>query len=121
MNKQCLHETQTERVSLMRSVTLLACCILKTSAGMAFSQATADKKVLAVMSDTCGEEDTAVRPLLDVKDLSLQRQLMWQLRGEVSALLAAHLTSGCLVTSFIDGRQGATVNGTRALLACFQL
>ena len=74
MSKLCLYEIKTDSAPMIQSIP--AFCIRETNAGMAFSP---DNKMLAVISDTRGEDET-VGQLLDVKDLTLQRQFMWQLR-----------------------------------------
>ena len=98
MNKLCLYEIKTKGgMSLAHSVTLSSYCILKTNAGMAFSP---DSKTLAVISQ---HDDTVVR-LLDVKDMTLQRKLKWQLRGFFPVSLAVGPGSRNLATACSDGR-----------------
>jgi WD40 repeat protein len=99
-NKLCLYEVKTDCILMRQSVTLPAYCRIRTNAGMTFS---ADNKMLAVISDRCREDDTVVR-LLDVKDLTLQRQLKWQLRGQLTVSLAVDQSSRYLATSWADGR-----------------
>jgi WD40 repeat protein len=100
-NTLCLYEIKTDGTStpLAQSVTLPAYCILKTNAGMAFSP---DNKTLAVISDTSRHDDTVVR-LLDVKDLTLQRQLKWQLRDDIPVSLSVDPSSRYLATACSDG------------------
>jgi WD40 repeat protein len=98
-NELCLYEIKTEGMSMTQSVALPAYCILKTNAGMAFSP---DNKMLAVISDTSGEDGTVVR-LLDAKDLTRQKQLKWQLRGELTVSLAVDPSSRYLATASSHG------------------
>jgi WD40 repeat protein len=99
MNKLCLYEVESGEggMSLRRSVTLPSYCILKTNAGMAFSP---DSKMLAVIS----QQGESVVRLFDVKDLTLQRQLKWQLRGFFPVSLAVDPSNRYLATACSDGR-----------------
>jgi WD40 repeat protein len=73
---------------------------MRTSSGIAFS---ADDKMLAVATDHGSEDDTAVRRL-DVKDLTLRRQLKQQLRGSFPICLAIDPSNRHLAISCSDGR-----------------
>jgi WD40 repeat protein len=61
-----------------------------------------DNKTLAVISDTSGDDDTVVR-LLDLTDLTQQRQLKWQLQGELTVSLAVDPSSRYLATASSHG------------------
>jgi WD40 repeat protein len=99
-NKLCLHEIETEGISMAQSVTLTGYPALRTNVGMAFSP---DNKMLAsILVDTTDEDDTAVL-LIDVKDLTLQRQLGWKWRGSFPVSLAFDPSSRYLATLFYDG------------------
>jgi WD40 repeat protein len=93
----CLHEVLLNGVSKRQNVTLPAYCGFMTNAGMAFSP---DNKMLAVISDTSSEDDTVIR-LLDMKDLTLQRQFKWQfLNGNIPISLAVDPSGRYLASSF---------------------
>jgi WD40 repeat protein len=98
-NKLCLYEVKMDGISMLQSVTLPAYCVIRTNAGMAFSP---DSKMLAVISDTSGEDDTVIR-LLDMKDFSRQRQLKWQLRGEMIVSLAVDPSNRYVATASSHG------------------
>jgi hypothetical protein len=82
-NKLCLCEVESDGISMRLSVTPPAYWGISKDAGMAFLPV---HKMLAVI-DCSGEDDTVVR-LLDMKDLTLQGQLQWQLRGSFPISLA---------------------------------
>jgi WD40 repeat protein len=106
-NQLCLYEVKPKGVSMRQRVTLPAYCGFRTNAGMAFSP---DNKMLAVISDTSSEDDTIIR-LLDMKDLTLQRQFKWQfLNGDFPVSLAVDPSSRYLATACDGGsaRLGTT-------------
>jgi WD40 repeat protein len=98
-NKLCLYEIKTNGMSMTQSVTLPDSWRRRTNAGMAFSP---DNKILAVLGDTSREGDTAVR-LLDMEDLTLQRQFKWQLSRQLTVSLALDPSSRYLATASSQG------------------
>jgi WD40 repeat protein len=98
-NKLCLYEIKTNGMSMTQRVTLPDSWRRRSNAGMAFSP---DNKILAVLGDTTDKDHTVVR-VLDVKDLTLQRQFRWQLSEQLTVSLALDPRSRYLATASSQG------------------
>jgi WD40 repeat protein len=98
-NKLCLYVIEAEGATMMRSVNLPTYSTLRTNAGLAFSP---DNKMLAVISETSGGDDTVVR-LLEVKDLTLRRHIKLHSSRGFPVALAVDPSSRYLATACYDG------------------
>jgi WD40 repeat protein len=100
-DKLCLYEVKPDHgvPTMIKSVTLPAYYGPSTNDGMTFSP---DNKTLAIRSDNSADACTEVR-LLDVNDLTLQRQVKWQLGRRLAVSVAFDPNSRYLATAFSDG------------------